>query len=174
MKKLSIGILVISALLLSAGSVLAVVNPQTQDVTVNATVEQALSFSILSGATLNYDVDPSINNGQDTTKTTVMTVKTNAQSYQITENINHALQSTSVPTDTIPNYSGQTDNYFGYNLTGPGNATAGFGAGAVIKNGTGPTNGENTTVYYDLNVDYLTKAHNDYTATITYTCTATF
>ncbi len=172
MKKLT-SIALVAVFALSLALVAAPV-AKADTVTVNATVASSLTFSASAGP-INYNVDPAVASGRDTTKSTLLTVATN-EGYSVSQQINKPLTSTGIPADTIPNntFAIAGDNYFGYNLVGAGNATAAFTlGGSTIWSSVGAaTNSVTQTVYYDLNVDYLSKAHADYTATITYTAVA--
>ena len=165
------------ALVVGAPVAMALPGPDAQNVTVTADVQEALTLTV--GANISYTITPVMlaAGGQDTSKTTLLTVSTNnPNGYLINQKIGGSLTSGA---DVIINSSNAAapgnDNYFGFKTGGAGNAATKFellDTAIVGFTGGGPANGVQHTVNYDLNVDYSTKAHADYTATITYTAVA--
>ena len=176
------------------------------NISVTATVAEAL---ILTIDTSNVDliVDPSVNNGEDSSEKTTMTAKTNAASgYKIQAKLAGGTSTNSAQLDnasgSIPSGNafasgGTGENLFGYvaynsdvtktssELKSESSSVAqtfaaGTAANMTLYNGTadgvgnsGPTNSQVHTVYYALNVDYLTPA-GTYEGTITYVALPTF
>lgn len=162
-----------------------------------AVVGEALVMTVNNTA-LNFNVDPSTNNGQDTSQSSSLTVASNAwNGFQIFATLasaggaNKLYDSVSAQGIASSN-DAATDNYLKITSTNPTNPITGattiaaktFG-GAALNSGTNPifstptastaalTNSTTISLAYDLNVDYTTPA-GTYAGTITYTATPAF
>ncbi|MFH1546523.1 MAG: hypothetical protein ABIE14_04050 [Patescibacteria group bacterium] len=174
-------------------------------VRVRAVVAEALILTI-DDTTVNLNVDPSVDDGEDFSQKTILTAKTNARTgYKIqaklagAENLSSAqLDGTDTGnTSAITGGNAETTEnligYLAYNseetsktkavLKSEGTPVAFAAATAAnltlydgTANGveaTAPTNSQKHTIYYALNVDYLTPA-GTYEGTITYVALPTF
>jgi hypothetical protein len=175
------------------------------NVSVTATVAEALILTI-APTSVNINVDPSVNSGEDFSQKTVLTAKTNAASgYKIQAKLSGAEVAGSAQldgTDTgntssiAAGNSRTTENKIGYiaynadetktqaqlesDATNAQTFAAGTAANLTLYDGTtdgvkydSPTNEQDHTVYYALNVDYLTPA-GTYAGTVTYVALPTF
>ena len=145
------------------------------DPIINFLIEDAIILN-LNDTSLNLNVDPSVNNGQDISESTIITVATNAANgYIVYEKLKSALTSVEHPEIMIPSTGSiPADNYFGYNLTATGSATTLFhNSPAVVGSGSSTTSGTNWPIYYDLKVNYL-KPAGIYKAEIEYTVSPSF
>ncbi len=169
----------------------ATVNIDTT-VSVTAIVAEALIMTINSTA-LNLNADPSVNNGQDATQSTVLSIASNAYGgFLITASLTDgatANQLLGANNGAALTSAGATDNYFKFTSTTPIGGNGNLSDGGIVSTNT-PFAGA-TTVYtaagagadlvndgdvavaYDFNVDYTTPA-DTYSGTITYTATPTF
>jgi len=183
--------------LATGAALLAVSN----DVAITATVQEALVLTI-GDLSINLNVDPAANEGRDYSQKTTLTGKTNAQSgYKIQGALDNTASSTNelYNTDASHALTGgnptTTENTFGYAAynadviktqaeiaSEAGSGAAAFAASAAnlgLYTGSGdieavaPTNEQIHTVYYIVNVDFLTPA-GKYEGTITYTAVPTF
>jgi len=174
-------------------------------VSVTATVAEALILT-LGTTSVNLNVDPSVNGGEDFSQKTVLTAKTNAAAgYKIQAKLAGAEVAGSAQldgTDTGNTSSLATGDartlenrigYIAYNsdatktqaqlesdATNAQSFAATTAANLTLYDGTAdgvqysvPTNEQDHTVYYALNVDYLTPA-GTYEGTITYVALPTF
>jgi hypothetical protein len=172
----------------------------TADVTL--AVQEAIIVT-LDGTSINLNVDPSVNDGKDFSQKSVLEGKTNAQGgYRIQAKLadgndgSTAQLYNSDTGDFINTGNALNDEnrlgYIGYNasetktqaqLESDASSAASFGNSAgdlLTYEGAGSyvetldvTNSQYHTIYYTLNVDYLTPA-GDYTGTITYTAVPSF
>jgi hypothetical protein len=158
-------------------------------VAVDAVVAEALVLTI-GDTTLNLLADPSVNNGQDLTQSTILTISSNAYAGFM---IQGALADTGSVANQIKGAThaatingtpdGNTDNYFRV-----ASSASSLGGGTTVANtafagtttlytsaaaGAALTNSDTVTLNYDLNVDY-TKPADTYQGTITYTAVPTF
>lgn len=163
-------------------------------VSVTAVVTEALIMT-LSNTAISLNVDPSVNNGQDKSQSTAITVSSNAANgYTISSLLDNGdgsnknrLKNATAGT-YINAYSDgvTTDDYFGYkaqnDTLSTSNAENGFAATATsmftdvattVLGHTAPINSKTHHINYDLNVDYLVPA-GQYTGTITYTVAGSF
>jgi hypothetical protein len=153
-----------------------------------AVVQEALILTTNNNE-VNLVVDPSVNLGRDISQTTTLTVATNAPSYNIeaklvnTQTTNSSLYNTDSGTEIFSSTyaaANNNENYFGFSLGTPFTAST-FAESTFSSTGTnlfsspaaGITNAQNYTIYYDLNVDFLTQA-GKYEGMIYYTAVPTF
>lgn len=156
-------------------------------VLVNAFVNEALIFTI-NNTNINLTADPSISNGENTTQYTVLSGSTNAlNGYSVYAKLDDGTGNARLSSGANHIASGTGENAFGFEAKNIGYASnevvapdASFSNNPTLltSNGenlgvTAPTNAMQHTVYYGLNVDYLTAAGN-YTGTITYTAVGSF
>jgi hypothetical protein len=153
-------------------------------VSVNAVVQEALIMTVDANI-VNLVVDPSVNNGQDKGQSSTLVIATNAESYNIEAkidngvNANASLYNADAGTEIFSNTyaaANNNENYFGFTLTPGSDADVAFGtAGANLFGApqAGITNSNAHSVYYDLNVDYLTQA-GLYEGTVYFTAVPTF
>jgi hypothetical protein len=160
-------------------------------VSMSAVVHEALIMT-LDATLLNFSVDPSVNDGQDNTKTTTISVASNAYDGFIikvllndgsTNNqligVNHAAALTSPGIDNYFKFTSATPAGGDGDLSDAGviAAAAEFSGATTVytaaNNGTDVVNDGDIVVAYDLNVDFTTPA-DTYTGTITYTAIPAF
>lgn len=163
-------------------------------VSVTAVITEALIMT-LSNTSVNLNVDPSVNNGQDKSQSTTLSVSSNAANgYTISSNLDNGdgsnqnrLKNATAGTYIAAYSDGvTTDNYFGYKAQNDSlstnSAENGFAATATTvytdvavtaMGHTAPINTKSHYINYDLNVDYLTPAGN-YTGVVTYTVAGSF
>lgn len=160
-------------------------------VTVNATVNQVLTFTLATQTVTLSGISPTLTGSG----TSTMAAATNAGSgYVITVSGSTLSGPTTITALSSPTASSAGTKQFGINLKantapsvgsdpsgGSGAAAAGYSTANSFKFATGDTvasaaGGTNTTTYtvsYIANVDYTAPA-GSYTTTLTYTCTPTF
>jgi hypothetical protein len=158
------------------------------DISIRAIVQEALILTVGNNQ-VNLTVDPSVNGGRDISQYTTLSIATNAPSYNIetkllnTNNSNPSLFNPIAGTEIaslIHAAALDNENYFGYSLNTPLTSTT-FADKSFNALGTnlfeaaedGLTNEDLFTIYYDLNVDYLTQA-GVYEGMIYYTAVPTF
>jgi len=169
------------------------------EIGINVHVAEALIFSI-DESIINLIADPSVNDGQDYSQFSVFTIATNAlNGYQIQAKLEDASSNAALSDGTDTILAGDaigSENVFGYlaynneeiSKTQSDLITYGAGAteyltssdaninlpgGSPVVGYGGTTNEQKHTVYYILNVDYLSQA-GDYSGTITYTAVPSF
>lgn len=164
-------------------------------VSITATVQEAMVMTITAGDVLNFIVNPSVNNGIDASQSTTLNVRTNASNYQIEVALSKDDQSpgtsallksgtttfaaaTGISGEVLGAGAATGENYLNFfndDATPARTAFGANGAGVNIFTGaqTGRTNSADHTVDYELNVDYTVEA-GEYTGTITYTAVPTF
>lgn len=180
----------------ATGAALLTVN---SGVAINATVQESLVLTI-DGLKINLNVDPTVNLGKDYSQKSVLTGKTNAQSGYIIQGkmansttANAELYNTDASTGLAAGDALGSENAFGYvgynanvnktqaEIEADAAAAAALGTSATPMiaydasslESTNPTNSQEHTVYYVVNVDFLTPA-GTYEGTITYTAVPAF
>lgn len=154
---------------------------------VHALVSDALIMN-MGNNNLSFTVDPSVNNGEDSSQYTQLTVASNAlNGYSVYGFLDDGTGNARLSNGSAHITSGTGENSFGFeakNTAYTSNevvaADSSFAnvATLLVSNSTnisatGPTNNQPHTIYYDLNVDYLAAA-GTYTGTITYTAIGNF
>lgn len=169
----------------SADIVLKIVAVVTNGVTNDVTVAPALTFT-LGAASHSWNLDPA-EMASSSTVTDTLSVATNGLSYVLQATISGNLVRVGTPgtagSDFIPYNATASTPHFGYRVSGPaGDAvdSALFRTFATSSTNlvpswslSGLTNGETTTVTYDLSTDF-TKSPGKYVATVTYRVVPTY
>lgn len=156
-------------------------------VSINAIVSEALIMTIHNN-TVAFEIDPSVNNGEDKSQYTLLTAASNAlNGYHIYGSLDDGTGTARLTNGTSYITSGTGENNFGFEAK---NATYSSGESVIpdasfsnsatmlASNSTNiglthPTNAQQHTIYYDLNVDYTTPA-GSYSGVITYTAIGSF
>lgn len=166
-------------------SILTIVSEVTNGISTNVSVAPALSLSA-SASSHSWSLDPSGTTSSTSTSDT-LSISTNAATYVIQGKISGDLirvgTAGTSESDLIPNDGASSDPHFGYTVSGPSGDSVNSStfrtfstSYASLASGwslSGLTNGEDTTVTYDLKVDY-TKAPGTYAAAITYRIVPTY
>lgn len=182
---------------LATGAALLQVDNQ---VSVTTTVQEALVLTI-DGLQINLNVDPAVNAGKDYSQKTTLNAKTNAQSGYVIQGklknsttANAELYNTDASAGLASGDALSTENRFGYvaynadttktqaeldaeaaaqAFAASGTNLVTYAGGANYVENTAPTNSQDHTVYYVINVDFLTPA-GTYEGTVTYTAVPSF
>lgn len=169
----------------TANTVLGLVAVVTSGITNAVHVAPALTFAA-SAASHSWNLDPS-GTASSTAISDTLTVATNAVGYVIQATISgdavRAGTTGAAAADMIPAAGSLSGPHFGYRVTGPGSDTVDStafhtfsAAPANLVSGwtlSGLTNGESTTVTYDVATDY-TRSAGEYLATVTYRVVPTY
>lgn len=154
---------------------------------INAVVTEALLMTI-NTPTIQLHVDPAVNNGEDISQYTGITTVTNAlNGYSIYGKLDNGNGQARLGTGTAYIASGTTENTFGFEAlnaayasnhvvtpdTSFSNNSSVISSHSSIIGFPNPTNAQEHTIYYDLNVDYTVPA-GSYGGTITYTAIGSF
>lgn len=169
----------------TANTVLGVVAVATNGITNAVSVAPALTFST-SAASHSWNLDPA-GTASSTAVSDTLTVATNALGYVLQASISGDAVRTGTAgvaaSDVLPRTGDVTGPHFGYRVTGPSGDTVDstvfrtFSATpASLVSGwslSGLTNGESTTVTYDVATDF-TRSPGQYVATVTYRVVPTY
>jgi hypothetical protein len=152
----------------------------------NVGVAPALTFGI-GAASHSFSLDPFA--GATSTATESLTIATNAGTYSIQAKVSGDLVRAgtdgSAASDVLPVNGAESGPHFAYKVAAPSGDTSGVDGSAYRTFSTsftnlvggwslsGLTNGETTTITYDVKVDY-TKAPGTYVGTVTYRIVPTY